>query len=84
MNKEIKKELNIIAILILLLTISSVITSIMFSKEIIEIKDTTNEAIVCVPIIKEDYYGDVYTLHCVKESVFKEAVKEKDAIERVL
>lgn len=84
MDKTIRKELGIIAILILLLTIASIIVTVIFSSEITEIKNTVNEPVVCVPIIREDYYGDVYTLHCVKESIFKEATKEEKAIENVL
>lgn len=84
MNKEFKKELNILAILLLLLTVASVIVTILYSSWLNRIEKKIDESLICVPIIKEDYYGDVYTLHCVKESVFKEATKEKNAIEKVL
>ena len=84
MDKETKKELNILAILLLLLTVASVIVTILYSSWLNRIEKKIDEPLICVPIIKEDYYGDVYTLHCVRESVFEEAIKEEKAIERVL
>lgn len=84
MNKEFKKELNILAILLLLLTVTSVIVTILYSNWLNRIEKKIDESLICVPIIKEDYYGDVYTLHCVRESVFEEAIKEEKAIEQTL
>lgn len=79
-----RKEIYLVMALLGCFVIACAIASIILSKSIEEIKETANEPVVCVPIIREDYYGDVYTLHCVKESIFKEATKEEKAIENVL
>lgn len=79
MNKELKKELTIIAILLLLLTIASVTLSVLYSTWLNRIEEKIGEPMVCIPLVKEDYFGDHYFLECLdKEEFDKSFEKAKD------
>ena len=62
-----KKEINILAILILAVVIASVIAMAMFASQIIDIVDTINKPYKCIPNIEEAYEGDHIYFYCYKQ-----------------
>lgn len=62
-----KKEINILAILILAVVIASVIAAAMFASQISDIVDDLNKPYKCIPNIEEAYEGDHIYFWCFKQ-----------------
>ena len=79
-----RKEIYLVMALLFSVVLACLFVSIIFAKDLSDLKNRIDEPIICVPTIKEDQLGDIYILHCVKESVFNEAAKENNTINNTI
>lgn len=71
-----KDKNSIFSIIILILTFILAGTMILLYKEVKTIENQEAKELVCIPLIKEDYYGDHYFLECLDRAKFTDDFKK--------
>ena len=67
-----KDKNSIFSIIILILIFILAGSMILLYKEVKKIENQEAKELVCIPLVKEDYYGDHYFLECLDRTKFTE------------
>lgn len=71
--KKINEILPIITLLLVLILAGGMISLYL---KILDMEKSAAKSMVCVPLVKEDYFGDHYFLECLDKDEFNESFEK--------